>query len=82
MRILIIEDEEKMARALRKGLEAEQYSVSVAQSGEEGFFLVSTDSPDLVILSRYIETRGSGNGRGRPRSQSRRKGIHADGARV
>ncbi len=57
MRILIIEDEEKMAKALRKGLEAEEYSVSVAQSGEEGFFLASTDPPDLVILDLMLPQR-------------------------
>jgi two-component system, OmpR family, copper resistance phosphate regulon response regulator CusR len=50
MRILIVEDEEKMARALRKGLEAEQFSVSVAHTGEEGFFLAITETYDLLIL--------------------------------
>src|SRR6516165_12190878 len=57
MRILIVEDEEKMAKALRQGLEAEQYSVSVAHSGEEGFFLASTDTPDLVILDLMLPQR-------------------------
>lgn len=57
MRILIIEDEEKMAKALRKGLEAEQYSVSLAHSGEEGFFLASTEPPDLVILDLMLPQR-------------------------
>jgi len=57
MRILIVEDEDKMAKALRKGLEAEQYSVSVAHSGEEGFFLASTDPPDLVILDLMLPQR-------------------------
>jgi two-component system, OmpR family, copper resistance phosphate regulon response regulator CusR len=57
MRILIVEDEEKMAKALRKGLEAEQYSVSVAHTGEEGFFLASTDPPDLVILDLMLPQR-------------------------
>lgn len=57
MRILIIEDEEKMAKALRKGLEAEQYSVSLAHTGEEGFFLASTEPPDLVILDLMLPQR-------------------------
>jgi two-component system, OmpR family, copper resistance phosphate regulon response regulator CusR len=57
MRILIVEDEEKMAKALRKGLEAEEFSVSVAQTGEEGFFLASTEAYDLVILDWMLPQR-------------------------
>jgi DNA-binding response OmpR family regulator len=50
VRILIVEDEKKMADALRSGLEADQYSVTVARNGEEGFFLASTETFDLVVL--------------------------------
>ena len=57
MHILIVEDEEKMAKALRKGLEAEQFSVSVAETGEEGFFLASTETYDLVILDWMLPQR-------------------------
>jgi two-component system, OmpR family, copper resistance phosphate regulon response regulator CusR len=57
MRILIVEDEEKMARALRVGLEADQFSVSVARTGEEGFFLASTEAFDLVILDLMLPLR-------------------------
>ena len=57
MRILIVEDEEKMAKALRKGLEAEDFSVSVAQTGEEAFFLASTEAYDLVILDWMLPQR-------------------------
>lgn len=57
MRILIIEDEEKMAKALRMGLEADQFSVSVAHTGEEGFFLASTEAYDLVILDLMLPLR-------------------------
>jgi len=57
MRILIVEDEEKMAKALRKGLEAEQFSVTVALTGEEGFFLASTETYDLVILDWMLPQR-------------------------
>jgi DNA-binding response OmpR family regulator len=55
--ILIIEDEEKMAKALRTGLEADQFSVSVAHSGEDGFFLASTEPFDLVILDLMLPRR-------------------------
>lgn len=57
MRILIVEDEEKMARALRTGLEADQFSVSLAGTGEEGFFLASTETFDLVILDLMLPLR-------------------------
>jgi two-component system, OmpR family, copper resistance phosphate regulon response regulator CusR len=57
VRILIVEDEEKMARALRTGLEANQFSVSVAHTGEEGFFLASTEAFDLVVLDLMLPGR-------------------------
>src|SRR5580658_5540326 len=39
-----------MAKALQEGLEADDYSVQVAHTGEEGFYLVQSQSFDLVIL--------------------------------
>lgn|SRR6202046_407802 len=57
MRILVVEDEEKMAEALRTGLEADQFSVKVAQTGEDGFFLASTEAFDLVILDLMLPHR-------------------------
>ncbi len=48
--ILVVEDEQKMAQALREGLEADDYTVRVAHTGEEGFYLVQAQSFDLVIL--------------------------------
>lgn len=40
----------KMAKALREGLEADDYSVHVAHTGEEGFYLIQAEPFDLVIL--------------------------------
>jgi two-component system copper resistance phosphate regulon response regulator CusR len=57
VRILIIEDEKKVAKALREGLEAEHYEVSVAANGEEGFFLASQGSFDLVLLDLMLPRR-------------------------
>jgi two-component system copper resistance phosphate regulon response regulator CusR len=57
MRILIIEDEGKMAKALRAGLEADEFSVSAAVTGEEGFFLASTENFDVVILDLTLPRR-------------------------
>ncbi len=57
MRILVIEDERKLARALREGLEAEHYDVHVTHSGEEGFFLVNSETYDLVLLDIMLPKR-------------------------
>ena len=50
MHILVVEDEYKMAKALQEGLEADSYSVLLAHTGEEGFYLVQAQPFDLVIL--------------------------------
>jgi two-component system, OmpR family, copper resistance phosphate regulon response regulator CusR len=57
VRILVIEDEQKLALALREGLEAEQYGVALAHTGEEGFYLVLTESFDVVILDVMLPVR-------------------------
>jgi len=57
VRILVVEDEKKVAKALRDGLEAEHYEVQVARTGEEGFFLVSHESFDLVVLDLMLPQR-------------------------
>jgi two-component system, OmpR family, copper resistance phosphate regulon response regulator CusR len=57
VRILVIEDEQKLGHALREGLEAEQYGVKLAYTGEEGFYLVLTESFDLVILDVMLPSR-------------------------
>src|ERR1051325_3853498 len=57
VRVLVVEDEKKVARALREGLEAERYEVSVACTGEEGFFLVNREIFDLVVLDLMLPRR-------------------------
>lgn len=57
MQILVVEDEKKLANALQKGLEAERYSVRVANTGEEAFFLVSTERFDLLLLDIMLPGR-------------------------
>jgi two-component system copper resistance phosphate regulon response regulator CusR len=54
LRILVVEDEAKVARALQEGLERQQYEVVVAPTGEEGFYLVSSEEFDLVILDLML----------------------------
>jgi DNA-binding response OmpR family regulator len=50
MRILVIEDELKVARFLKKGLEAEGYEVETAADGKSGEKLARTESFDLILL--------------------------------
>jgi DNA-binding response OmpR family regulator len=57
MRVLVVEDEKKVARALREGLEAEHYDVRVTSSGEEGFFLVNHETFDCVVLDLMLPQR-------------------------
>jgi len=57
MRVLVVEDEKKVAKALREGLEAEHYDVRLASSGEEGFFLVNHETFDCVVLDLMLPHR-------------------------
>lgn len=57
MRVLIVEDEAKVARAVAQGLQAEFYDVMVAPTGEEGFFRASSESFDLIILDVMLPGR-------------------------
>ncbi|MBU0468150.1 MAG: response regulator transcription factor [Candidatus Omnitrophica bacterium] len=50
MRILIVEDEKKIANFIQKGLKAEKYIVDVAYNGDEGLHLADANEYDLVIL--------------------------------
>jgi len=57
MRILVVEDNRKVAKALREGLQAEHYDVRVASNGEEGFFLVNHETFDVVLLDLMLPRR-------------------------
>src|SRR5215472_15030808 len=50
MRILLVEDELKMAELLKKGLEEEGYSVLIACDGQEGLAMAQSCTPDGIIL--------------------------------
>ena len=56
-RVLVVEDETKVAGALRQGLEAEGYQVRVAHTGEDGFFVASSEPFELLILDRMLPGR-------------------------
>ena len=50
MRILVVEDEHKIAQAVKDGLEQESYAVDIAYDGETGLNTALNDEYDLVIL--------------------------------
>ena len=50
VRILVVEDEKKVASFIKKGLEEEGYAVDVAADGEEGLAMALTRVHDLIIL--------------------------------
>src|SRR5438045_5945843 len=57
LRILVVEDEPKVAGALKEGLEAEGYEIVLAQTGEEGFFHASSNAFDLIIMDIMLPGR-------------------------
>jgi DNA-binding response OmpR family regulator len=54
MKILIIEDEAKIADSLKQGLEQEHYVVDTAYNGTEGYDLAIAENYDLIILDRML----------------------------
>lgn len=54
MRILIIEDEHKIAHALRKTLQQETYAVDVAYDGDDGYAMATTEPYDMAIIDWMI----------------------------
>lgn len=57
MRILVVEDELKVANALKEGLEDEHYEVVVAHTGEDAFFRITTEKFDLILLDLMLPGR-------------------------
>lgn len=56
-KVLIIEDDRKMADALSSGLASAGYETHVAGSAEEGFYLVHSIAPDLLLLDLTLPQR-------------------------
>lgn len=50
MKVLIVEDEHKIAHSIKQGLEQEKYTVDVSYDGEKGLDLASSEEYDLLIL--------------------------------
>ena len=54
MRILVVEDEHKIANSIKKGLEQESYAVDVVYNGTEGYDLASSEEYDVIILDLML----------------------------
>jgi DNA-binding response OmpR family regulator len=54
MRVLVVEDEHKIANSIKKGLEQESYAVDVAFEGQQGFDLATSEEYDLIILDLLL----------------------------
>ena len=54
MRLLVIEDERKIARVITESLKREKYAVDAAYDGEEGFNLADSQPYDLLIVDRML----------------------------
>jgi len=54
VRILIIEDEKKIADFIKRGLKEEEYAADVAYDGEQGYFPATTNEYDLIILDLML----------------------------
>jgi two-component system copper resistance phosphate regulon response regulator CusR len=57
MRVLIVEDDEKTALALSSGLERGGFATATAHTGEDGFFLLNSETFDLVVLDWMLPGR-------------------------
>lgn len=55
--VLIVEDQKRLAASLRKGLEEEGFEVTIAHTGEEGFYLATTRPPDALVLDIMLPGR-------------------------
>lgn len=54
MRILVVEDEHKIAGAIKRGMEQERYAVDIAYDSDEGLSMALTDDYDVLILDRML----------------------------
>jgi DNA-binding response OmpR family regulator len=57
LRVLVVEDEQKVANALEEGLQGEGYDVTVERTGEAAFFRVNTETFDVILLDLGLPGR-------------------------
>ncbi|HAP37425.1 DNA-binding response regulator [Candidatus Shapirobacteria bacterium RIFOXYD1_FULL_38_32] len=54
MRILVVEDEHRIANSIKKGLQLEKYAVDLAYTGTDGYDLAVTEEYDLILLDLML----------------------------
>lgn len=54
MKILVIEDDEKVLSYIQKGLNEEGHNVDKAQNGKDGLFLATTEKYDVMVIDRML----------------------------
>jgi two-component system copper resistance phosphate regulon response regulator CusR len=57
VRVLVVEDERKLAQVLSSALRAERYDVVIAATGEDGFYRANAEQFDLVVLDLMLPGR-------------------------
>ena len=57
MKILLVEDDKKIATVVKRGLDAEGFTVDVAFDGEDGLWLATEGSYDLILLDIMLPSR-------------------------
>jgi two-component system, OmpR family, response regulator len=72
MRVLVVEDEHRIAATIKKGLEQEKYVVDVAFTGTDGFDLGATEDYDLILLDVLLPQMNGVT----VCNELRKKGIH------
>lgn len=60
MKILLVEDERKIANALKKGLMQESFAVDVQYNGDDGLSFAQDEEYDLIILDRMLPGKKDG----------------------
>lgn len=57
MKVLVVEDDKKIATAVKRGLEAEGFGVEVAFDGDDGLWLAQESAFDLIVLDIMLPGR-------------------------
>jgi two-component system, OmpR family, copper resistance phosphate regulon response regulator CusR len=55
--ILVVEDQKRLSASLRRGLEEEGYAVATAATGEDGYYLATTQGCDVIVLDLNLPGR-------------------------
>ena len=66
MKILIVEDDAKIASFLKKGLEEEYFCVDLCDNGEDALYLAEINAYDIIILDIMLKGSHGGHTGGAP----------------